>query len=557
MREQVLDGMELEREKGITIKAKAVRMLYGDRYILNLIDTPGHVDFTYEVSRALAACEGVLLVVDATQGIEAQTVANTFLAQEIGLVIIPVINKIDLPAAAPEAVAQQVREALHITEEPIFVSAKDGTGAVQVLEAIIKRVPPYAGDPDKPLSALIFDSLYDPYRGVIIYLKMLEGTLRAGEGLRMVRSGLDTDCEEVGFLVPKMQQADALIAGEVGYLVTGVRDIHAVTIGDTVTAARRPTTRAHPGYKELKPFVFVGLFPVNPGDYAMLKDAIEKLHLSDSSFRYEPETSQALGFGFRCGFLGLLHMDITKERLQREFHCDIIVTTPNVVYQVMDQDGNISEIANPAKFPPMGTAEIDEPYIAARIVCPKEYIGSVMQLVQERRGKLKHMVYITPMKVIINYEIPLGEVILDFYDQLKSVTRGYASLDYEHIGWRPGTLVKVEILLQGDVVDALSAIVHKDKAYAYARMMTERLRAVIPRQMVQVAIQARVNNRIVARETITAMRKDVIAKCYGGDISRKRKLLEKQKEGKRRMKRFAKVELPQEAFLTILNIDKR
>jgi len=557
MRDQLLDDMDLERERGITIKAKAVRMIYKGKYILNLIDTPGHVDFTYEVSRAMAACEGALLIVDATQGVEAQTVANAYLAQETNLKIIPVINKIDLPASNPTGVAAQIKEVLHLGEAPLCISAKEGLGIPEVLDAIIERVPPYQGDNDKPLSALVFDSLYDSYRGVIIYFKIIEGMLQKGKKLKFFSTGMELDPIDMGYLTPQMVSCDTLAAGEVGYLATGIKDIHEIKIGDTLTTLKNPTTAPHSGYKELKPYVFVGMYPINPADYNFVRDAIEKLRLEDSSFQYEPETSHALGFGFRCGFLGLLHMDIIKERIRREFKLEIIVTAPNVIYRIMTEQGDIEEISNPANFPSHKVEAVDEPFISARIICPKEYVGGIMPLCQDRRGQMKQMHYITTDKVMLEYLLPLGEVILDFYDQLKSVSRGYASLDYEPVGWKPGNLVKVEILLQGKVVDAFSNVVDKEKAYQVSRKLAEKLKEVIPRQMYQVSIQARVNNKIIARESIPAMRKDVLAKCYGGDISRKRKLLEKQKEGKKRMKQFADVEIPQEAFLSVLNLDNK
>lgn len=561
MHDQVLDDMELEQERGITIKAKAVRMQYrahaGNDYILNLIDTPGHVDFSYEVSRALEACDGVLLVVDATQGVEAQTLSNTNLAREAGLPIIPVINKIDIASADIPEVKRQLREILRISDEPFLVSAKQGTGVDTLIEAIIHKLPPPSGSTQKPLSALIFDSLYDPYRGVVIHVRIFDGELKEHTKLKMMSNNIEYEVLEVGYLKPQLTPSGYLKAGEVGYLITGVRDIHSIHIGDTVTEQARPASKSHQGYHELKPFVFAGLYPLNQGDYENLKNSIEKLHLSDSSFFYQPETSGALGFGFRCGFLGLLHMDIVKTRLEREFGLHLIATAPNVMYRVMDHKSLIHEIENPSHFPHYGDIEaIDEPALEATILVPTEYVGAVMQLCQERRGKFLNMTYITSVRVMLMYQLPLAEIIIDFYDKLKSFSRGYASFDYRPIGFRGADLVKVDILIAGAPIDALSFISHKDKAYNRARKIVEKLKHIIPRHMFEVPIQARIYNKIVARESIRSLRKDVIAKCYGGDITRKRKLLEKQKEGKKKMKKFGNVELPQETFLAILKIDQ-
>ncbi len=556
MRGQILDGMELERERGITIKAKSVRMAYEGK-ILNLIDTPGHVDFTYEVSRALNACEGALLVVDASQGVEAQTMANATLALEAGLKIIPIINKIDLPAADPERVHEEIFEILGIEDDPILISAKTGKGVPDVLTAILDRVPPPKGDADGPVSALLFDSVFDTFRGVIINVRMMEGTIKQGDHVRFMASGEEFTVEEIGTMVMKLQPAKSLSAGEVGYLILGIRDASQVHIGDTVTSVQRPVTKPLPGYHEVKPFVFCGMFPINSSDYEVLKAALEKLHLTDSSFQYEPETSTALGFGFRCGFLGLLHMDIIRQRLEREYDLSLIITAPNVVYRIVDQKGNVSEVHNPSAFPDAGhESDVQEPYVRSTILTPSDYTGGIMQLCQDRRGVMIDMKYITTQRVRLQYELPLAEIVVNFYDQLKSISRGYASFDYEPIGYKSGNLVKLEILVAGDPLDALSYVVHKDNAYAWGRRVTEKMKDLIPRQMYEVALQARIEGRIIARETVAAMRKDVLAKCYGGDISRKRKLLEKQKEGKKRMKQFGTVEIPQEAFLAVLELSE-
>ncbi|MFH1378951.1 MAG: translation elongation factor 4 [bacterium] len=561
MHAQVLDDMDLEKERGITIKAKAVRMHYrsekGEDYILNLIDTPGHVDFSYEVSRALEACEGIILVVDATQGVEAQTLSNAQLAKDCGLKIIPVINKIDVVSADIPEVIRQIKDVLGIHSTPLLVSAKSGSGVPGLLEALTKLLPAPKGSVEDKLSALIFDSYYDSYRGVIIFVRIFGGKLKEKAKLKFLSTDIACEALEVGYLKPQLVKSGILKAGEVGYLITGMRDIHLVHIGDTITETLKPTIKAHPGYHELKPFVFAGLYPVNQADYANLKMAIEKLHLSDSSFFYQQERSVALGFGFRCGFLGLLHMDIVKTRLEREFNLNLIATAPNVVYRVMDKFMNIQEIENPSNFPPPHEIEaIDEPVIEATILLPSDYVGQMMQLCQEKRGKFINMKYITASRVMLSYHLPLAEIILDFYDKLKSISRGYASLDYKPIGFRGAQLVKVDIMINNEEVDALSFISHEDKAYDDSRRIVERLKTLIPRQMISIPLQARVKNHIIARETISALRKDVIAKCYGGDITRKKKLLEKQKEGKRKMKQFARVDVPQEAFLAILKLDK-
>ncbi|MBD3271720.1 MAG: elongation factor 4 [Elusimicrobia bacterium] len=560
MRDQLLDDMELEKERGITIKAKAVRMQHrtpdGGEYILNLIDTPGHVDFSYEVSRSLEACEGVLLVIDATQGVEAQTLSNAQLAQAANLKIIPVLNKIDVASADVNEVKRQIKDVLGIEDEPYAVSAKMGTGVPVLLNNMVNLLPAPKGSAAKPLTALIFDSYYDSFRGVIIYIRIFDGELKANSTVTFMSNGMTCEVSEVGYLRPHMERSSLLRAGEVGYMITGIRDIHLVHIGDTVTRTDSPAIRPLPGYHELKPFVFAGLYPIGQGDYGRLKTAIEKLHLSDSSFFYQPERSVALGFGFRCGFLGLLHMDIVKTRLEREFDLHLIATAPNVVYRIMDKHGHIQEIENPSHLPLPGEIEaIDEPVLEVVVFVPSEFVGGVMQLSQEKRGKFIGMKYITPVRVMLTYQIPLAEVIIDYYDRLKSVSRGYASLDYRPIGFRGADLVKVDILINGEPIDALSFVTHKNIAYDKSRKITEKLKELIPRQMFELPIQARVGNKIIARETIRALRKDVIAKCYGGDITRKKKLLQKQREGKKKMKQFGKVEVPQEAFLAILKID--
>ncbi|MBI3548805.1 MAG: elongation factor 4 [Elusimicrobia bacterium] len=560
MKAQIMDSMELERERGITIKAKAVRMNYtaadGTPYVLNLIDTPGHVDFTYEVSRALAACEGALLVVDCTQGVEAQTLANADLARKLNLTIVPVINKVDLPAANPEKTEEQIFETLHILEDSIHISAKEGKGTRDVLEALIKRIPAPTGDPKAPLAALVFDSQYDTYRGVILFIRVFEGTIKRGMKVQFFTTRNTVTVEDVGHFTPTQKNTAQLSAGEVGYLVCGIRDIHQVRVGDTMQETERPLAKPLPGYREAKPVVFAGIFPINPADYPSLKAALEKLHLEDSSFVYQVETSQALGFGYRLGFLGLLHMDIIKERLEREFDLSLIVTAPNVVFQVRKVgDGDFKLIDNPAKFPHYGdVALVREPFVAVTIVLPVGYQEPVMNLLKDRRGQHQAIEYIANDRMIIRYELPLTEMVLDFYDKLKSVSKGYASFDYNPSEYQDSDVVKLEILIHADVVDALSQIVHKAKSYYMGKALCEKLKELIPRQNFEVAIQARVDGRIIARETIPAARKDVIAKCYGGDITRKRKLLEKQKEGKKRAKQLGSVSIPQEAFLAVLKI---
>ncbi|MFA6092375.1 MAG: translation elongation factor 4 [Elusimicrobiota bacterium] len=564
MSAQVMDSMELEKERGITIKAKAVRMLYtgkdGRQYLLNLIDTPGHVDFSYEVSRALAACEGALLVVDATQGVEAQTLANADLAQALDLKLIPVINKVDLPSADPDGVAEQIFDILKITEDPVLASAKAGIGVEEILEAILHRIPAPRGLADKPLSALVFDSLYDPYRGVVLYVRVVDGDISAGRKIRFFSKSQTWTVEEVGYLNPKQIPCPKLFSGEVGYIVCGIKDIHEVRVGDTLMEIGRELDAPLPGYKEAKCVVFAGIFPINPADYGSLKKALEKLHLEDSSFTYQVETSQALGFGFRLGFLGLLHMDILKERLEREFDLNLIITSPNVVFRVRPRGSGLEDwlvLDNPAKFPHYGDIEeIEEPYVSVTIVLPVQFQEAVITLLKERRGEHRSVEYVSGNRMIIRFEVPLAEIVLDFYDRLKSVSKGYASFDYNPCGYRASELVKMEILIHSEAVDALSQIVHKDKAFYMGKAMCEKLKELIPRQMFEIAVQASVHGRIVARESIPAARKDVLAKCYGGDITRKRKLLQKQKEGKKRAKQLGSVEIPQEAFLAVLRINK-
>ncbi|MBA2254599.1 MAG: elongation factor 4 [Chloroflexi bacterium] len=559
MTSQVLDSMDLEREKGITIKARAVRLEYlagdGLTYGLNLIDTPGHVDFTYEVSRSLQACEGAVLVIDAAQGIEAQTLANVHLAIGQGLVIIPVVNKIDLPSAQPELVIEEIENVLAIPrEEVILASAKEGIGIGEILEAIVARVPPPMGDPDAPLQGLIFDSHYDAYKGVVAYMRLEQGTLQDSDTVRLMQSGAQAELLELGVFRPQLVPVRQLSAGEVGYVATGFKSVRDCQVGDTMTLARRPAAAPLPGYKPAKPLVFAGVYPVNGPDYPVLRDALEKLHLNDASITFEPESSVALGFGFRCGFLGLLHMEIIQERLEREFDLDIIASAPSVEYVVTLTNGRGDvEVDNPAELPPLGEIEsIAEPWVKLNIVTPTSYIGSLMELSTARRGTFTTMEYLDPMRVLMNFELPLAEVIVDYYDQLKSRTQGYASLDYEEIGYRTGNLVKLDVLVAGEPVDALSLITHRDRAQTDGRELVGKLRKLIPRQMFEVPVQAAIGSNVIARETIAAMRKNVLAKCYGGDITRKRKLLEKQKEGKQRMKRVGNVEIPQEAFMAIL-----
>jgi GTP-binding protein LepA len=555
MKEQLLDSMELERERGITIKAQAVRVLWKGHQ-LNLIDTPGHVDFTYEVSRSLQACEGALLVVDAAQGTEAQTLANAYLAIENDLEIVPVVNKIDLPQADPDGAAAEVAEL--VGDDPanvLRISAKTGQGVEDVLDAIVERVPPPEGDSTAPARALIFDSSYDQYRGVIAFVRVVDGRFETRDALRAMAQGTRFEAEELGFLSPDRRPVPALEAGEVGYVVTGLKDVSKLRVGDTLTAEKRTAAEPLPGYKEVKPMVFAGLFPTDSDEYPELRDALERLKLNDGALFYEPETSQALGFGFRCGFLGLLHMEIVRERLEREFDLDLLVTAPNVAYRVQPRpDAEWVEVHNPADMP-RELEEVEEPYIKASVIVPKEYVGAVMELCNERRGSFDHMEYLSEERVHLVYELPLGEIVLDFYDQLKSRTRGYASFDYDMSGFRPGTLVRVDVLVAGEPVDALSLIIHREFAYDRGKLLVERLKKEIPRQFFDVPIQAAIGARVIARETVKAKRKDVLAKCYGGDISRKRKLLEKQKKGKKRMKQVGGVEVPQEAFLAVLNLD--
>jgi GTP-binding protein LepA len=554
MRAQVLDSMDLERERGITIKAQAVRVEWKGHQ-LNLIDTPGHVDFTYEVSRSLQACEGALLVVDAAQGIQAQTLANAYLAIENNLEIVPVVNKIDLPQADPDAAAAEVADLIGDDASHVLrISAKTGEGVEDVLDAIIERVPPPAGDPDAPARALIFDSSYDQYRGVVAFVRVVDGRFSAREPLRAMALGTRFEAEELGFFAPTRRETGMLEAGEVGYVITGLKDVSRLRVGDTITSERRPASEPVPGYKDVKPMVFSGLFPTDSDDYPELRDALEKLKLNDAALFYEPETSQALGFGFRCGFLGLLHMEIVRERLEREFDLDLIVTAPNVAYRVKPPNGDWVEVHTPSDMP-NEIEEVEEPYIKASIIVPKEYVGAVMELNNDRRGRFDHMEYLSEARVHLTYELPLAEIVLDYYDALKSRTRGYASFDYDIIGFRPGKLVRVDVLVGGEPIDALSLIIHRDSAYDRGRMLVERLREEIPRQHFDVAIQAAIGARVIARETVKARRKDVLAKCYGGDISRKRKLLERQKAGKKRMKQVGMVEVPQEAFLAVLNLN--
>ena len=554
MREQLLDSMDLERERGITIKAQAVRVLWKGHQ-LNLIDTPGHVDFTYEVSRSLQACEGAVLVVDAAQGVEAQTVANAYLAIENDLELLPVVNKIDLPQADPDAAATEIAELIGgDPDEVLRISAKTGQGIEDVLDAVVERIPPPSGDPDAPARALIFDSSYDQYRGVVAFVRVVDGSFRTGEELLAMAQGTRFEAEELGFFSPTMRAAQTLDAGEVGYVVTGLKDVSRLRVGDTLTSRANAAAGPLPGYKDVKPMVFAGLFPTDSDEYPELRDALEKLKLNDAALVYEPETSNALGFGFRCGFLGLLHMEIVRERLEREFDLDLLVTAPNVAYRVLTLAGEEVEVHNPAEMPP-DIERVDEPYIRASIIVPKEYVGAVMELCTERRGRFDHMEYLSEERPLLIYELPLAEVVVDFYDQLKSRTRGYASFDYDVIGFREGSLVKLDVLIAGESVDALSLIVHRDSAYGRGRALVDRLREEIPRQMFDVPVQAAIGSRIIARETIKAKRKDVLAKCYGGDITRKRKLLERQKKGKKRMKQVGAVEVPQEAFLAVLNLD--
>ncbi len=559
---QMLDSMDLERERGITIKAQAVRVEYvaddGESYHLHLIDTPGHVDFSYEVSRSLAACEGALLVVDAAQGVEAQTVANTYAAVEAGLELIPVMNKVDLPSAEPDRVAGEICDL--IGGEPgdiLQISAKTGEGVRDVLEAIVARIPPPQGDREAPARALIFDSEFDQYRGVVAYVRMVDGVFKQNEPIVAMQTGTQAAIDEIGFFAPKLTPAKAMGAGEVGYAITGLKDVSKLRVGDTLTSRERPAVDALPGYREVKPMVFSGLFPIETDRYTDLRDALERLALNDAALSYEPETSQALGFGFRCGFLGLLHMDIVRERLEREYDLDLLATTPNVRYDVRLTSGEVIDVHSPVDMPDPGVIEeIREPHIRASVITPTDYVGQVMELCQDRRGTHIDMHYLSPVRVQLRYDLPLGEIVLDFFDQLKSRTAGYASLDYEPIGSQPSDLVKLDVLLAGETVDALSIVVHRDAAYEAGKKLVERLRKTIPRQLFDVPVQAAVGSRVLARETVKALRKDVTAKLYGGDVTRKRKLLEKQKKGKKRMKQVGSVEVPQEAFLAVLQVDE-
>ncbi len=559
-RPQLLDSMDLERERGITIKAQAVRVEYsaldGQTYRLNLIDTPGHVDFTYEVSRSLAACEGALLVVDAAQGVEAQTVANTYLAVDAGLELIPILNKIDLPGADPERVAGEISELIgEPGDDMIRMSAKSGMGITDVLEAVVSRIGPPDGDTQAPARALIFDSEFDQYRGVVAYLRVVDGRLKKNDAIVAMQAGTEADIDDIGFFGPALTPVDALEAGEVGYVITGIKDVSLLRVGDTITTKAKPASDPLPGYQDVKPMVFCGLFPVDTDRFGDLRDALEKLSLNDAALTWEPETSHALGFGFRCGFLGLLHMDIVRERLEREYDVDLLATTPTVEYEVTLTDGEVIPVHAPSDMPERDRIEeIREPYIRATILCPKDAVGPVMDLCQDRRGTHVDMTFLSEQRVQLRYDLPLAEVVLDFFDHLKSRTKGYASLDYEVTGMRASDLIKLDILLAGDQVDALSLVVHRDKAYASGKVIAERLRKQIPRQQFEVAIQAAIGSHIIARESVKPIRKDVIAKCYGGDITRKKKLLEKQKEGKKRMKQVGRIEVPQEAFLSVLEI---
>jgi GTP-binding protein LepA len=558
MMAQVLDSMDLERERGITIKAHAVRLRYraadGREYVFNLIDTPGHVDFSYEVSRSLASCEGALLVVDASQGVEAQTLANAYLAVEHNLEMIPVINKIDLPSAEPEKTKEQIEDAIGIDcSDAILASAKEGIGTKEILEAIVKKVPPPQGDDDKPLKALIFDSWFDNYQGVIVLVRVFDGKVRAGKKIKLMAGDAVYEVSQVGIFTPKMVAVEELSSGEVGYIIAGIKSVHDTKIGDTITDANTPASEPCPGYKDIKPMVFCGFYPTATHQYENLRDALNKLRLNDSSFNFEPETSLALGFGFRCGFLGLLHMEIIQERLEREFGLSLLSTAPTVVYRVTLTDGDVRYIENPALLPERYD-EIEEPFVTATIFVPADFIGPILDLCQEKRGVQRSFSYIGRERIKVEYDLPLNEILWDFYDRLKSLTKGYASMDYDFLGYRESDLVKLNILINGEVVDALSLIVHREKAYYKGRQLAEKLREIIPRQMYEVVIQAAVGSKIIARESVKALRKDVLAKCYGGDITRKRKLLEKQKEGKKRMKQVGRVELPQEAFLAVLKL---
>ena len=562
MREQFLDKMDLEREKGITIKLQPVRLKYqardGQEYILNLIDTPGHVDFSYEVSRSLAACEGALLVVDASQGIEAQTLANVYMAMDLNLEIIGAVNKIDLPGAEPEVVMQEMENVLGLDQTEVLpISAKLGTGVVDLMESIVQRIPPPKGDEEAPLQALIFDSYFDSYKGAISYIRVVAGQVRKGEVIRMMSNEKEYEVTEIGVVSPYMTEVPVLKAGEVGYLVAGIKNVKDTRVGDTITGAGRPADQPLPGYQEVKPMVYCGIYPLENSDFERLRDALDKLKLNDASLFYEPETSDALGFGFRCGFLGLLHLEIVRERLEREYDLSLLATAPSVVYKFRLTDGSEMYISNPTRWPaPQKIDQIMEPYVKASIMVPHDYVGGIMELCQEKRGIFVTMEYLTPHRVLMTYKLPLAEILYDFFDALKSRTRGYASLDYEVTGFEVSDLVKVDIMLNGEVVDALSFIVHEEKSYYRARAIAERLRKIIPRQMYEVIIQAAIGSKIISRENIKAMRKDVLAKCYGGDITRKKKLLEKQKEGKKRMKQIGHIEVPKDAFLRVMNIEE-
>ena len=561
MKDQVLDSMDLERERGITIKAQTVRLQYrndkGEKYTFNMIDTPGHVDFTYEVSRSLAACEGVLLVVDATQGIQAQTIANVNLAAKNNLAIIPVINKIDLPSANADSVKEQLEDILQIeSDNAVLTSAKEGIGIREAMEAVVKHIPRPTGDTEKPFKGLLFDSWYDPYRGVVVLIRVVEGSVQVGTRIHFMANSTEFVVEELGAFTPAPVRIQSLQAGEVGYLIAGIKQLDQTKIGDTVTDASRPTETPLPGYKEAKPMVFSGMYPITGDQYELLRDALKKLKLNDASFTYEPETSQALGFGFRCGFLGLLHMEIIRERLEREYSVDLLTTAPNVIYQIHSVDESTILLDNPSKLKEIRNIDhMEEPYVLGTIILPEEFIGTIMALARERRGVQTKMEYLNPKTVLLQYELPFGEIVFDFYDQLKSSTKGYASFDYEFLDFRTSNLAKLDILLNGELVDALSVIVHKDKAYYQGRELAKKLKEKIPQQMFEVAIQAAIGSKVIARESIKALRKNVLAKCYGGDITRKRKLLEKQKAGKKKMKLVGKVEIPQEAFLAVLRTD--
>lgn len=559
-RDQVLDSMDLERERGITIKSHAIRMQYefeGESYVLNLIDTPGHVDFSYEVSRSIASCEGALLVVDATQGIQAQTISNLYQAIDHNLEIIPVLNKIDMENAMPEEVKDQVVDLIGCSRDDIIeASARTGFGVDKVLEAIVKRIPPPLGDPDAPLQALIFDSVFNPFRGIIAYFRIFNGTIRKNDFVKFVSTGREYHADEIGVLKLKYVPQDELSAGDVGYIISGIKTSREVKVGDTITHVERPCEKAIEGFEDVKPMVFAGIYPVEADDYEELRNSIEKLHLNDAAFTFEPESSAALGFGFRCGFLGLLHMEIVQERLDREFDMDVITTVPNVSYKVYTTKGEVIDVHNPSGLPePNYIEHIEEPYIQAQVISKSEYVGAIMKLCIDKRGTLKNQVYLTSDRVELTFEMPLSEIVFDFYDKLKSISRGYASFDYHQTGYKPAHLVRLDILLNGDMVDALSTLIHRDHAYDFGRRICEKLRELIPRQQFDVAIQAAIGSKIIARETVKALRKDVTAKCYGGDITRKRKLLEKQKKGKKRMRQIGTVEVPQQAFLAVLKLD--